>query len=131
MLVILDELMELRQVVRPQQPGVENALQAVLVFHHDGYWDAAHCAKWERLTGSTEATTKALCDIVRAAIAAVQAGEGWQPIATAPQDGTRVLVGGPGWTRGTHWHGDGFGFLTDQDPTHWRPMPAPPAGAAP
>lgn len=71
----------------------------------------------------------------------------WQPIKTAPEDGTRVLAGRP--TDGSHilnvataeftngrwivsptaWDGDGdTGGLADLDfePTHWLPLPQPP-----
>lgn len=49
------------------------ALRAVLLFHGDGYWSAERRAEWVRLTGRPEAITRALCDTVRAALAA--AGE--------------------------------------------------------
>ena len=57
----------------------------------------------------------------------------WQPIETAPEL-TDVLVYSPKWGvpicaikrrngAGT-WHGFGQGLIAD--PTHWRPLPAPP-----
>lgn len=77
--------------------------------------------------------------------------DGWQPIATAPKDGTRVLlwVTGPyrpGAIRG-YWDPDRYAqkprpFWTTDDerttgktarrmhqPTHWQPLPTPPSGA--
>lgn len=72
----------------------------------------------------------------------------WQPIETAPKDGTRVIVGHPemtstvsrwgGWSelradgsldnRHLGWTNTaamGLGLLKPQ-PTHWQPLPAPP-----
>jgi hypothetical protein len=67
----------------------------------------------------------------------------WQPIETAPKDGTTVLL----WVRGiTHpvvafWQVGGiisedgfwlhfllgqFDFVEVKDPTHWMPLPTPP-----
>lgn len=64
----------------------------------------------------------------------------WQPIESAPKDGTKVLAFGPhvnnregSYIEVTpYWNGlhprwsvewmDGFG-----KPTHWQPLPAPPA----
>lgn len=73
-------------------------------------------------------------------------GQGWQPIETAPKDGTRVFV--YGWQYGVSLLGVGYWFqsrtikelggwichtLPEQvvsgtftDPTHWMPLPAPP-----
>ncbi len=98
----------------------------------------------------------ALADEVRSAEAlraalAEQAPQ-WQPIETAPKDGTYVLVVPP-----THssvscsvarfdndrysrkprpfWNrSDGWGRVSvsrDTPPTHWMPLPKPPEGAAP
>ena len=59
---------------------------------------------------------------------------GWQPIETAPKDGTRVILGNPNNPYGEwpfmgefdagKWriHIDGQTI----DPTHWMPLPEPP-----
>lgn len=73
----------------------------------------------------------------------------WQPIETAPKDGTEVLLGGvstpfangvnPAWVDigsfeergycGSCWYSsatDRDGDRLDCDPTHWMPLPEPP-----
>jgi hypothetical protein len=46
-----------------------DALRLVLLFHAGGPWDAERQREWLRITGTTEATTKVLCDHIRAALA--------------------------------------------------------------
>ena len=60
----------------------------------------------------------------------------WQPIETAPCDGTRVLLAGcSGLVRECRW--DYFlgwsdpvyrEWSFDEKPTHWMPLPEPPKG---
>ncbi|MBP2302771.1 hypothetical protein [Azospirillum picis] len=75
----------------------------------------------------------------------------WQPIATAPRDGTRILVAGSDRLRAAlakrllpevlcffaHWLynsgvwvDDAMNFLNDEDLTHWSPAPALPPNTA-
>lgn len=58
----------------------------------------------------------------------------WHPIATAPRDGTRVLVHDPLWgavTAENDGEEDDIWWETRSckrvDPTHWMPLPEPPA----
>lgn len=71
----------------------------------------------------------------------------WQPIETAPKDGSTVLVYPATWSNRTgstaHWNGDtyaknprpywerddAFGRVMqsrEKPPTHWMPLPPPP-----
>ena len=78
-------------------------------------------------------------DAIRDLLAAVRAREGWQPMATAPKDGTPVLLWWPYWANVrplVGWWQNNGGWqsweASDEDakpPTHWRPLPSPPDGA--
>lgn len=58
----------------------------------------------------------------------------WQPIETAPKDGTMVLIAwaGGGYPRTSRWlhNSQGWAVATTQtlDPTHWMPLPPSPTG---
>lgn len=82
-----------------------------------------------------------LDDSIRAAITAYLASveaDGWLDIASAPKDGTAVLLFAPGhgrWIgrykkRSPEWRLVGDPHLNDGGtpvrPTHWHPLPAPP-----
>lgn len=84
------------------------------------------------------------------ASSAPAAGEGWQPIETAPKDGTPIMAYQPGGTYGNgiafpasvgmahwceadalnpaHWEGP---YNPRDYPTHWMPLPDPPLSATP
>jgi hypothetical protein len=48
-----------------QKDLVTAALEAVLLFHSDTPWDLPKSNRWLALTGTTDVTTKVLCDTVR------------------------------------------------------------------
>ena len=58
----------------------------------------------------------------------------WQPISSAPKDGTRILIyeaeqGTPGTVRISHWRDDTIpaGWTgSERPPSHWLPLPLPP-----
>jgi hypothetical protein len=73
----MDSLMHLRlELAMCEAPAAADALRAVLLFHKAGPWTLAESAEWERLTGTTDATTKNLCDTVRAALGGLDPLEG-------------------------------------------------------
>lgn len=60
----------------------------------------------------------------------------WQPIETAPRDGTEVLVYVPDYDSLTIAQRFGVGLWEGADgdyyyPTHWQPLPAPPSEVTP
>lgn len=99
--------------------------------------------QWERCLDATDAIIAALSE------AGMEVQGGWQPIETAPKDGTRVIIARHsmfGWARAIGYYADDHGVagwvplsafadppgvLGLAHPTHWHPgpaLPAPPSG---
>ena len=63
----------------------------------------------------------------------------WQPIATAPTDGTEIIVGWEGrmvsggfwFSRRQAWVTPHGHYIRAASPTHWLPLPDPPAASEP
>lgn len=65
-----------------------------------------------------------------------RAVSGWQPIATAPRDGSRIILSlyrgrSNVWVVEDGWNVDDDTWSDDPglNPTHWMPLPEPPEGA--
>jgi Protein of unknown function (DUF551) len=79
--------------------------------------------------------TQAEIELMRAALEAA-ARACWQPIETAPKDGTAILLCVGRWMTVGHWHRVAGGWSSngpvyspyglDEQPTHWQPLPEPP-----
>lgn len=54
--------------IPPHAPTLEDAVCATLLFHSASPWTEQKRQQWERLTGTTEATTRHLCDTCRKAL---------------------------------------------------------------
>ena len=52
-------------------PRLVTALEAVLLYHCGGAWDEAKKHRWWSITHQQDATTKTLCDHIRAVLAEV------------------------------------------------------------
>lgn len=48
-----------------KQPGVNEVVEAVLLFHSSGPWTDYRRRRWRELTGNDDPTAKALCDWLR------------------------------------------------------------------
>lgn len=137
-------------MTHPHPRALEAALRASLTSY-----DASDLLKRTSQGWSVQAALERLMkDAIPAAVSAylAEAGDGWMPIETAPKDGTRVMLwmepmndarfkptDGPhavfgtwvvwsdamkreGVRDGWSWYGSPLHW-----PTHWRPLPAPPA----
>jgi hypothetical protein len=95
------------------------------------------CEKWTKRCDDAKRIPDALFDfapaMIREALVALAEREAWQPIASAPRDGTLILLHGhdqinPGYYDATPRIG-GYGpwhwGITFQ-PTHWMRLPEPP-----
>lgn len=61
---------------------------------------------------------------------------GWMPIASAPKDGTKILLLDPEGCGSGYWNGNGWmadwGNYYEYEPetTHWMPLPLPPESSS-
>lgn len=113
------------------EPTVEAIRAVVPTANPDEYACCVGADMWN-------ACRKAMLAAQAGATPAAPAAQAWQPIETAPKDGTRVLVycryagrlvAGAEWRhsepRAIQWEAVNGVIVT---PTHWMPLPAAPAG---
>lgn len=55
--------------------GLVAALELPLLFHAGGPWSDEKTTRWEEITGKDEATTKVMCDHIRAIVAKAKGEE--------------------------------------------------------
>lgn len=76
--------------LQAENERMRRALAAVLLWHKGGGWGHEERARWDALTGREETTSRALCDVVRAAL-----GEAPPPAGEAPAQLFTVEILGP------------------------------------
>lgn len=114
--------LESTHLTQPAQAVDMGAIREVIAWMEDNA-----CGEVAGITEQIDKLTRAL---------AGEKAEGWRPIATAPKDGTSILVsdGRPEGCLVVAWHYGGWVYdwhrhdgpaLADA-PTHWMPLPAPP-----
>jgi hypothetical protein len=58
----------IEEIVDARTEQLRGLLEAVLLFHSVGPWDEDKSGRWKLITGNDEATTRALCDTIRASM---------------------------------------------------------------
>ena len=131
----------------PQAPGEMTAEEAARDWLHRQFGSHSSRDIWSRLMPDDFTTLAKLISTRDAARDAAR----WQPIETAPRDGTRILVLVRAQTYLVSWkeYGTRDGVTTgwcgydcdedtwyswgfdDGEPTHWQPVPSPPISPAP
>lgn len=98
--------------------------------------DSCSMVKWYFGLPKPKGETPPPCDCWKSESTLPATGNGWLPIETAPKDGRRILGWCPDWGANfvkwspgrpaPHWTVDS-GAVTESAPTHWQPLPPPPA----
>lgn len=130
-----------------ERRGLERAAEEAEREIEDAWAQGVGRADGDNATLKQALTTANLCLAVAAAIRALiheaPSREGWQPIETAPRDGSEIILHDRGTVgtgfyseapearraeAGWFWEDDRGNLLIakNADPTHWMPLPSPP-----
>ena len=130
----LEQLRAENARLREAQDALINIVEGIGVMSH-GTWRNDHgkrlkdTREWVRFYNTRDALSADLAPVADA----------WQPIETAPRDGTRFLAF-ERWNADYQiyecWWGEDFGnwegwrdaWDSEPEPTHWMPLPKPPSG---
>jgi hypothetical protein len=102
-------------------------------------WDDAESARQDARSECEIAQTRLNKAVAEVARLTQEQSSGWQPIETAPKDGTWFLAHEPGESmKAMRWDTDTRDKnhawrdheLLKYEPTHWMPLPDPPAALA-
>lgn len=67
--VVVGDLLQERDALAARVTALEGALELVLMFYGAAYWNEPESSRWREITGKDEATTKVMCDHIRALLA--------------------------------------------------------------
>ncbi len=107
-------------------PDIESRREAYEEGYVDGYKEGHHDAKAE-LEDPIQTVAAHLASFAKGKDF-VRKELGWQPISSAPNDGTVVFLydpDGAGLTPSYYFAQDNY-WVSCKEPTHWMPIPEPP-----
>ena len=111
----------------------DDVLYCAVDEYHRAYVTCSNCFAEGPVVSDEEIGSAAA---IEQAAAAWNQRSAWQPIETAPRDGTQILAIWPGkgrprivWFDRARWTDDGDHSLIDF--THWQPLPSPPITPSP
>jgi hypothetical protein len=130
----IEKALALSTLPRTYGDGIEDAARVAEREPHDG---EPSSRPYRREVGKGIAA--AIRTLSPSGIEDVREAAGWQPIETAPKDGTEIVcldeIYGKRWRYAAVWNGiqwyTGFGdSWPNARPTHWMPLPDPPLSAS-
>ncbi len=132
---LLSEQLEVERTARQQAEQERDSANSRFCEQHRGVWKSSGCVACSVIENGER--QRALLEPLEqrakqaeAALAACRAQQVWQPIETAPKDGTTIYIGVGHIGAEAHWNEKGSYWATSggfiDHPTHWMPLPTPP-----